>query len=136
MKNYELRKLNDLWRRAGTPGVCELRGEYAVKMLTGPLLALNLLRDKKKFDGKGFGHNILEVGNKRWGYFKLEQDNEMVVINYDCENRFGNNIRDHIKRIGADQYIGRFNLLIRKKLRFLGYFKLTKIKKETNNEKI
>ncbi len=52
----------------------------------------------------------------------------VIVINYDRrENSFlTNKIRDYVRRIDENLYLGRFNYFFRGKPRFLGYFSLTK----------
>ncbi|MGB2879814.1 MAG: hypothetical protein WBD24_06510, partial [Candidatus Omnitrophota bacterium] len=51
-----------------------------------------------------------------------------LIINYNTKaNTFLTRpIRDHIKRVKDNIYLGRFNLLLGKKLLFLGYFSLVK----------
>jgi len=132
---------SDLWeafKNARVPSPTELQGAYAVDMLTA-LPSLKRFGHRKVFvpaPGMATGMNVL-LKNLRWGRFFLEEavmaDQErlrVLVINY---NTRGNSfltrgIRDYVRAVeGTRLYLGRFNMIINGKPRFLGYFSLTKI---------
>ena len=125
------KELQNVWDEAVTPKAKDLKGEYRVKMLTGPFLFLNVPGDRKRFCG-GSGFNILGK-KKEWGFFFLEDAPGMLIINYDrpVNSNSVRRIRDHIRYVPErGYYIGKFNMIINGKLRFLGWFTLTKIQKE------
>lgn len=117
----------EIWETGTVPKVTDLVGEYKVKMLSGPFLWLNILGDVKYFFLKE-GYNTLG-GLKDWGYFRLQVDSEKLIINY---NMFQNglivrDIRDYIRQAKIGKYyIGKFNIVFRGKVKFLGYFTLSK----------
>ena len=128
------KELQDVWDKAVTPKAEDLKGEYRVKMLTGPFLFLNVPGDTKYFClcGANHGFNILGK-NKDWGFFFLEDAPGQIVINYNekANGKTVRRIRDHIRYVpNCGYYIGKFNMVISGKLRFLGWFTLTKIQKE------
>jgi hypothetical protein len=130
------KELDEIFKTSSLPEIPELEGEYLVNML---LLVANriLFPDSKIFyteDGKAVGHNRL-FNNLKWGRFFLEKGTSrklaslpVIVINYDMpENTFlTRGIRDEIRRVRKDIYLGRFNMLLKGKLCFLGYFSLVK----------
>ncbi|UCB56842.1 MAG: hypothetical protein JSV30_06525 [Candidatus Omnitrophota bacterium] len=131
------RKFDEIFKKAHCPAPSELKGEYFVDMLSA-LPTLRGFFHRKVFipEGDGVsGYNLL-FADKKWGAFFLEKGicNELgsieaMVINYDREeNSFlTNKIRDYIRCIEPGRlYIGRFNYLFMGKLRFLGYFSLSK----------
>ena len=103
--------------------------------LTGVVPNLRLLGHYKVFytvDHKVLGYNVVL---KPWGYFRvemgvLEEDGTgFLMLNYDVErNTFiMRKVRDQVRCIEAGHlYLGRFNSLLREKLRFMGYFSLTR----------
>jgi hypothetical protein len=132
------RDLREVFRNARTPEVTEFHGEYLVRMLTA-MPSLHGLKHRKSFrnDQKGtVGKNIVSR-NFVWGNFFLEEGTmpgpeklKVVVINYDAPGNtiLTRRIRDLVRAVEGDRlYLGRFNMLINGKLRFLGYFSLTKI---------
>ena len=130
------KKLDQIFLSGSLPEIQELEGEYLVDMLTLPA-SRRLFPDSKIFyseDGKPAGHNRL-FKTRTWGKFFLEEctltepfGGPCLIINYDTpRNTFLTRpIRDHIKRVKENIYLGRFNLLLGKKLLFLGYFSLSK----------
>lgn len=137
----ELPKSNkELWevfKNARTPEVGEFQGEYLVRMLT-VMPSLHRLKHRKLFlnDAKGTtGRNLL-CRNFGWGNFFLEEGTmpepeklKVVVINYHAPGNtiLTRGIRDMVRAVdGGKLYLGRFNVLICGKFRFLGYFSLTK----------
>ncbi len=144
------KKLDEIFRSAEAPEVSEFNGEYEVDMLTG-LPSLKKISHRKKFyerDGKISGYNIV-FKNLKWGRFFLEEGacedmgsprtinpvrrelSNGVKINYNRgENSFlTKHIRDFVRRVERDKlYLGRFYYKLGKKLLFLGYFSLKKIK--------
>ena len=133
------KELQKIWNEAETPIAEDMKGEYQVKMLSGPFLWLNIPGDRKMFDS-GSGFNILGK-KKEWGFFFLEESPGKLVINYNRvplwhkNGRIVRTIRDHIRYAPKyGYYIGKFNMVIKGKLRFLGWFTLTKIKEEVKNE--
>ena len=130
------RELKEIFRHAAPPDIARLKGEYLVDMLT-------LWPSFKRFSHRKiiYTENQMTVGynvlfNKVWGHFKIEEGNcrdidsaSVVVINY---NRATNTalvrgIRDHIRCVERDIFIGRFNYLFMGRLQFLGYFSLEKL---------
>lgn len=131
-------KLREIFKKAKMPEISEFSGEYFVDMLT-------ILPNLRKFSHRKFfykqkdkvlGYNILFT-NKVWGHFFLEEgickeidSSGVIVINYNRgENGcISNRIIDYVKCIEENSlYLGRFNYLLLGKLRFSGYFSLSKI---------
>lgn len=132
------KNLEEVFKKARIPEIMEFRGEYAVRMLTR-LPSLHLLKHRKTFRSaeRGVaGQNIL-FRDCRWGSFFLEEGVmpgaeklKVVVINYGTpgNSMLTRGIRDLVRAVDGDRlYLGRFNLLIRGRLRFLGYFSLERI---------
>ena len=126
-----------MFKAASTPEISEFEGEYFVDMLT-ILPSLKKLSHRKTFykeKGKVLGYNLLFT-KKVWGHFFLEEgvceeadSLKVVVINYGQEeNSFiSNRIRDQIRSIKTGNlYLGRFNYIIMGRLRFWGYFSLSR----------
>jgi len=136
-----MKELDSKFIDAEAPEIDELKGIYRVEMLSGNFLMrilMNVLGDTKTFEKKDngiIGHNRL-AKKINWGYFEVLMANcsvndlglDVVEINYKVEeNRLSYVIRDHIRKVEDEEYLGRFNLLIRNKLVFCGYFSLKKI---------
>lgn len=132
-------ELEKILRDAKMPELSDFEGEYFVEMLTGRLPNLRRFSHRKRFSrekDKVVGCNVL-FNDARWGHFFLEEgvckeldSLGVMVINYDvAENSFATNrIRDYVRCVEENElYIGRFNYLFRGKLRFLGYFSLSRI---------
>ena len=128
-KKEELQKI---WNSATTPKVADLEGAYRVKMLSGFFQFLNTLGDIKVFRSN-VGYNVLGKDSV-WGYFWLENAPGKLIINYNRginSNRMVRRIRDHIRYVAEHKYyIGKFNMVLGNKLRFLGWFTLTKIQND------
>ncbi|NOY35426.1 MAG: hypothetical protein GXP44_00650 [bacterium] len=129
------RALDEIFKNAESLDPSELSGEYFVDMLTG-LPSLKRFNHRKIFrqeNGQTIGCNII-FKNKKWGCFFLEQTaglkegDAKTTINYDTPQNslITKRIRDCIKKIGDNLYLGRFNYILFGKPRFLGYFSLTK----------
>jgi hypothetical protein len=132
------RYLSEIFKKARTPEISELNGEYAVDMLT-LIPSLKRFEHRKVFypeDSGVSGYNLLL--NRQWGRFYLEQGTckepgslNVVVINYDKPGNLciTKQVRDHLKCVeDRSLYLGRFNVLLLGKLYFLGYFSLRKVK--------
>jgi len=132
-------KLDEIFKSAPAPDIPEFHGEYFVDMLT-ILPSLRRFSHRKVFhseNGRILGYNML-FSNKKCGHFFLEEgickeadSSKVIIINYNRpENSFlTSGVRDQVKCIEKGSlYLGRFNCLFMGKLRFLGYFSLTKIK--------
>lgn len=114
----------------------ELRGEYAVRMLT-LMPSLHRLGHRKRFfaEGSNPGGTNLFFRSLRWGRFFLEEglsdDPEplpVVVINYDVPGNLWptRTVRDHLREVESGRrYLGRLNVLLQGRLRFLAYFSLS-----------
>jgi len=116
--------------------------EWRVDMLTGvfPNLAGRPFRHRKRFvpASGGFvrGFNVF-FGDYRWGYFFLNDDayylkeKSSLLIDYRrAENGLltRGHILDEVRTTGdKDVLLGRFNLVVFGKPRFVGYFSLTRI---------
>lgn len=133
--------LREIFLRANPPTVFELKGEYDVEVLTGPLPSLKKLKHRKAFfagGNQGVGYNILFRATK-WGWFILEADQKCpdldtkaVKIKYQTSQNFFlfQRVSDYIKKVelsGQILYLGRIYLTIWNKPRFLGFFSLTKV---------
>jgi len=131
-------QLKEIFKKAQTPQIDEFNGAYEVDMLT-ILPSLKKLSHRKIFYAESnitAGHNIL-LKNTVWGHFVVEEgiykdseDMKVIVINYGLKKNHPlfQGIRDQVKRIEkGNLYLGRFNYLFKGKLRFLGYFSMTKI---------
>lgn len=131
-------ELTEIFENARTPKVHEFDGEYYVDMLT-TLPSLRRFSHRKVFyaeDNKIVGHNILFNRMKCGNFFleegvcRLSDALGVVVINYKrAENSFiTNRVMDYVREIKhKNLYLGRFNYLFMGKLRFLGYFSLSKV---------
>ena len=132
-------KLTEIFRNAATPDISEFSGEYLVDMLT-VFPSFKRFSHRKIFhleNDKVSGYNVLL--SRTWGHFFLEEgickelgSLKTAVINYNSrENTFlTGRIRDHVRRIEKDTYLGRFNYLFYGRLYFLGYFLLEKIERK------
>lgn len=133
------RALSELFRGATTPSPSDFAGEYDVNMLTR-VPSLRRLSHRKLFRREGgqvVGHNVLLSG-MAWGRFRLAQGVceaagavEVVAIDYDVAgNSFlTRRICDHVRCLDQGVlYIGRFNFRLRGRLRFCGYFSLSRAK--------
>lgn len=149
-------ELEATFRAGKAPGRESLLGpkgepaEWCVTMLTGPVPRLP--RHRKFFESapvpsiaSGPASKMEIVGcniifkDLRWGYFKLEEavyaaenggdGKPVLLINYDVErNGITYRIRDHVRAThDPDVLIGRFHVMLRGRLCFLGYFTLTRI---------
>jgi len=136
-------ELTEIFKNVRAPEISEFNGEYFVDMLT-VLPSLREFFHRKVFyaeDGGVVGYNVF-FKDIVWGRFFVEEgiceevnSLKVAVINYDrVENSFiSNGIRDHVGCIEEGTlYLGRLNYLFKGKLRFLGYFSLSKA---TKNEK-
>lgn len=127
-----------VFKNGRLPEIGEFQGEYTVRMLTIAPSLHGMKHRKVFFQSKGdvCGKNIL-FRHLEWGSFFLKETRmqgperlQVVVINYGRpENTIlTRRIRDLVRAVDGDKlYLGRFNILVRGKLRFLGYFSLTKI---------
>lgn len=135
----EQHELDQIFKTAKVPEPAEFNGEYFVDMLTG-LPTSRMFMHRKVFyskNGKVTGHNLFLSG-LGWGSFYLEEglcENygslKAVIINYGVpKNSFiTNKIRDYIRCIEKNRlYLGRFNYLFMRQIRFLGYFSLKRRK--------
>ena len=131
-----IKQLHEIFKASSELDISELEGEYLVDMIMVPGSRI-FFPDSKIFDkedGRAVGHNVL-FNKIKWGRFFLEKGTceeleslSVVVINYDTpENTFlTSGIRDLIRRVDKDVYLGRFNMVFKGKLCFLGYFSLIK----------
>ena len=127
---------NEIVTSGSLPEAQELEGEYLVTMLALPV-SRRIFPDSKIFyseSGKAVGHNRL-FRNLKWGRFFLEKGTlekfgslPVLVVNYNMpENTFLTRpIRDELRRVEMGVYLGRFNLFLGGKMRFLGYFLLVR----------
>lgn len=117
-------KLREMFLKAACPAVDELEGLYRVDMLTGLKLPRNF---KMIADGKGY--NLL-FGSIKWGHFIVENGmtrdfERALVFNYETpENIVTRRIRDYVRRVAKDVYLGVFNYVIFGTPEFVGYFTL------------
>jgi len=123
---------SDFLNKDGSPA------EWAVTMLSGPIPNMGgaPLHHRKRFEQATLleGSNLM-LRNWRWGHFFASSDlgcdgRPVMVLNYDvlANSLVTRSIRDHL-RVTAwsdDVMIGMFHVEWRKKLRFLGYFSLTR----------
>jgi hypothetical protein len=134
------KRLEEVFKKARAPEITEFRGEYAVRMLTR-LPSLHWLKHRKSFsraEGGVTGQNILLRGCS-WGEFFLEEgvmpgreQLKVVVINYGTRGNtvVTRGIRDLVRAVDGERlYLGRLNLLIGGRLRFLGYFSLERLER-------
>ena len=134
----ELPKKSDdlavVFKSAAVPDLSDFTGKYYVNMLTG-LPSLRRLGHHKIFytvDNEALGYNVVL---RRWGHFRLEmgvleEDGlGFLMLDYGVDrNTFlTRGIRDQVRCIEPGSlYLGRTNLLLRSKLRFVGYFTLSR----------
>ncbi len=129
--------LTEIFKNARTPGPTELEGEYLVHMLT-VFPSFRRFGHRKIFyqaRGRTEGYNVLF--GRRWGHFFLEEgvcedmgSPDAVIINYNCDRNsvLTKRIRDYVRCVEEGQsYLGRFYCLLRGKLRFSGYFSLSRV---------
>jgi len=128
-------ELDAIFRSAPVPSLSEFQGEYFVDMLT-MLPSLRSFSHRKVFrkeNGKIVGCNILFT-RLALGRFFVEEalcegfdSSRAVLINYNVpENILFGRVRDYVRRIDEDVYLGRFNILLFGKPHFMGYFTLTR----------
>lgn len=133
------KKLNTIFQNGSVPKPEDYQGEYSVDMLTGFIPSLKPFSHRKRFfqeNGVLKSFNIL-FKNLIFGHFTMEkgdspafQPSGVLVFNY---NQKANGfifrpIRDHLRYIEPDTYLGRLNYSVFGKLWFIGYFTLIKIK--------
>jgi hypothetical protein len=132
------KELAEIFRNAKEPELSEFNGEYEVDMLT-KLPSLRRFSHRKVFsvekDGMA-GCNVL-FRNQKWGHFFLEEGIchdpgplKVIVINYDRRENtiLTRGIRDFVRCVeDGNLYLGRFNVMLGGKLRFFGFFSLTKL---------
>lgn len=115
-------------------------------MLTGilPNMGGRWFHHRKQFVKMGdmiLGCNLL-FDNFHWGWFRVwndgraayEDSRPVLFIDYDVpENNFlTSRIRDFVRTTSdPDVLIGRFNLSLKSRARFLGYFTLTRSRTQT-----
>ena len=130
------RSLAQVFASASLPDMSALQGEYLVDMLTvWPSLKRFSHRKVMYRENEVVkGHNVLF--RRVWGHFFLEEgvcreldSGRAVVINYNRpENSFPvRRIRDYIRWVGDNLYIGRFYYMLPGRMQFLGYFSLERI---------
>jgi len=127
-------ELDAIFRNAPVPALSEFQGEYFVDMLT-MLPSLRSFSHRKVFrkEAAGIrGCNVL-LRDLPLGRFFVEEsacegfDGSALLINYNVpENILFRRVRDYVRRVDKDLYLGRFNILLFGKPRFLGYFTLTR----------
>jgi hypothetical protein len=107
--------------------------EWAVSMLTGPVLDLGFLHHRKRFwlkGGRVVGCNVLGK-DFRWGFFTVEDGDSSATIDYrDERNGLSRLISDEVRLPGGgleNLVAGRFRLWLFGKPRFVGYFSLRRI---------
>jgi hypothetical protein len=132
-----LQELDQAFREARMFDPREPRGEYAVRMLT-LMPSLHRLGHRKLFlaDRASPGGTNLFFRSLKWGRFFLEEGLSadpaplpVVVINYDVPGnlRATRTVRDHLREVESGRrYLGRLNVLLQGRLRFLAYFALTR----------
>lgn len=112
-----------------------LSGDYAVHMLS-LMPSLHRFGHRKRFlaDRARPGGTNLFFRSLRWGRFLLEEGRSddpeplpVVVINYDVPGNLPPTrlVRDHLRElVPGRRYLGRLNVLLAGRLRFLAYFGL------------
>ncbi len=139
---HSYKKLTEIFKKSGVPGINEFSGEYSVDMLSG-LPSLKIFGHRKVFQARNgvkvSGYNVI-FKNLAWGKFILQEgfcpeiDSLAVIeINYNSsQNSFLTKpIFDQLRVVEEGKiYLGRFNYFLFGKLHFFGYFSLEKIKTE------
>jgi len=134
------KELSTAFVNAGYPDLSELSGEYLVNIVMVP--GYRSFSHQKIFyraNNKVLGYNVLF--DKTWGHFSVQEGSvtapdslNVAVINYNRpENSFIiRRIRDYIRCVKRNTlYIGRAHYLVCGTPRFLGYFTLEKMVKES-----
>jgi len=129
------KELHTVFASAAAPDFSHLNGEYIVSILMLP--GYGILNHRKVLytkNGTHSGYNVLF--HKIWGRFSIEEGQtpapdsfHSAVINYDIpENSFFiRRIRDYIRCVEEDNYLGQAYYLLSDKTIFLGYFTMEKI---------
>jgi hypothetical protein len=104
--------------------------EWAVSMLTGPVLDLGFLKHRKRFWLEGdrvVGCNVLRE-DSCWGYFTVEQGDSLTpttVAYDDARNGPSRLLVDEVRTTDyAFLVIGKFYVKLLGRKRFVGYFTL------------
>ncbi|MBU1122497.1 MAG: hypothetical protein ABIH71_00300 [Candidatus Omnitrophota bacterium] len=127
--------LTEIFKTANSPRISDFNGEYFVDMLT-VLPSLRKFSHRKVFyseDNQVLGYNLL-FNKFVWGHFFVEESKELdcpnAIINYDSpRNSFlTNKIRDYVRRVDENTFLGKFTYLVMGRQYFLGYFSLSKAK--------
>lgn len=133
------KKLSEIFAKGTLPKAEEYGGEYAVDMRTGFIPSLLPFHHRKRYfieNGVLKSYNVL-FKNFIFGHFTMEKGqangfipNDVLVFNYNQkQNSFiFRPIRDHVRLIEPDVYLGRLNYTLFGRLVFIGYFTLIKIK--------
>lgn len=127
--NYSMEELGALFKQGYCPDLEEFDGRYEVKMLGW----LKFFPDNYKVVLACNGVNRL-WGNKTWGHFEvrwwaMEDAGKCLWLNYSVPGNgiITRRIRDLIRQLSDEFYIGKFHYVLFGKPRFLGYFILRRV---------
>ena len=138
LRHSSSKELTEIFaNRTGLPKAKELEGEYTVVMLTGPIPTLEAIGHHKAFRRQGdqvVGENFFwkKTG---WGHFRVEDsapaepgEPPSLLLNYDVPaNVLSRRVRDRVRCVTPGElYLGRFNIMLLGKPRFIGYFALSR----------
>lgn len=129
-------ELDSIFKNGSEPVIDEFEGEYWVSMLTGMIPNFRWVGHRKRFfdeEGKKVGKNIILL-NSTFGYFKVEKGKcddlnnlNVMILNYGEKRNFlTRSVRDKIRRIEDNIFLGRYYNVMDGSYYFKGYFSLIK----------
>jgi hypothetical protein len=130
------KQLDQIFINGSEPSIEEFMDEYWVKMLTGMIPNFRWAGHRKRFFVKNknkIGNNIV-LFNNTFGHFKVElgqcddlNDLKVLILNYGNKKNFlTRSVRDKIRKIESESFLGRYYNFINGIYHFKGYFSLEK----------
>jgi hypothetical protein len=130
------RKLDQIFKNGSEPSIEEFVDQYWVDMLTGMIPNFRWAGHRKRFFRKNenkVGNNII-LFNTTFGHFQVVQgrcedfsDLKVIILDYgDKRNFLTRSVRDKIRKIDDDLFLGRYYNVIKGTYFFKGYFALQK----------
>ena len=130
------KQLDQIFIKGSEPSIEEFVDEYWVKMLTGMIPNFRWAGHRKRFfseSGNKIGKNII-LSNSAFGHFKVElgqcddlNDLKVLILDYgERKNFLTRSVRDKIRKIESESYLGRYYNVINGTYHFKGYFSLEK----------
>lgn len=121
----ELKELEEQYEQGTIPDADELSGEYYVVVPWFPWLSFELLKHRKAVGAGGEGDNVLLKG-LRFGHFKLEKEEDALLIDYDLpENRrIMQRVVDRLRWLPDGRLVGKLYYRILGRKVFIMFFEM------------